>query len=96
MKQLASGDFAAHLNATFRIRLAADRIVDGRLLEVKELGAAVSDRRQPFSVVFELLDADVWPQAVYRVSHSDLGELDLFLVPIDQNGDGVCYEAVFT
>ena len=34
-------------------------------------------------------------QAVHPLSHPDLGELEVFLVPVGADGDGVQYEAVF-
>jgi len=35
------------------------------------------------------------PQGIYRLAHPQLGEVDLFLVPIRQVRDGFVYEAVF-
>lgn len=34
-------------------------------------------------------------QGTYRLTHPELGDLDLFLVPIGRDGEGVRYEAAF-
>ena len=34
-------------------------------------------------------------QAVHRLTHAELGDLDIFLVPIARDDRGVIYEAVF-
>jgi hypothetical protein len=36
------------------------------------------------------------PQRIYRLQHEELGQLELFLVPIGPDADGMCYEAVFS
>ncbi len=53
------------------------------------------EERMQFSVVFRGPQAPVLPQATYRLSHADLGELDLFLVPISSDAEGTRYEAAF-
>jgi hypothetical protein len=35
------------------------------------------------------------PQATYRLEHATLGAMDVFLVPIGQDREGVRYEAIF-
>jgi hypothetical protein len=39
--------------------------------------------------------APVLPQGIQRLSHAELGELDLFLVPIGPDAQGMRYEAAF-
>ncbi len=53
------------------------------------------EERMQFSVVFRGPQVPVLPQATYRLSHADLGELDLFLVPISSDAEGTRYEAAF-
>ena len=52
--------------------------------------------RVAFALEFVAPGPEIYPQAIYRVSHDAVGELDIFLVPVAQDGDGVHYEAVFT
>ncbi|MBI1202381.1 MAG: hypothetical protein GC182_07710 [Rhodopseudomonas sp.] len=51
--------------------------------------------RPPFSLVFLANDGTVLPQRLYRMEHDRLGALEIFLVPIAQDGRGVSYQATF-
>ena len=51
-------------------------------------------KREPFSIFLRCAAPPV--QQTYRATHSELGTLDLFLVPLEENDDGVLFEAVFT
>lgn len=56
--------------------------------------AAPKGHREPFSV-FLRVKAPA-EQQIYTVHHRELGVLDLFLVPLEENEEGVLFEAVFT
>lgn len=51
--------------------------------------------RPPFSLVFLAQEAAVLPQRLYRLEHDRLGELEIFLVPVAKDGQGVSYQATF-
>jgi hypothetical protein len=51
--------------------------------------------REPFSLELLGPPSPVYPQGTYRVGHPDLGELDLFVVPIAGSETGVTYEITF-
>lgn len=53
------------------------------------------EERLQFSLVFRAPLSEVWPQGTYTLSHGELGELELFLVPIGADAEGVRYEAAF-
>ena len=53
-------------------------------------------QKEQFSVVFACPEAQVFDQGVYQVSHQEMGEFELFLVPVFGDAQGVQYEAVFT
>jgi hypothetical protein len=53
-------------------------------------------RRQPFVLHFVVPVEVVFPQRIYRFAHDTLGELEIFIVPIEQTARGVGYEAVFS
>jgi hypothetical protein len=38
----------------------------------------------------------VLPQRIYRLEHEQMGPLELFIVPVGPDGDGLGYEAIFT
>lgn len=48
-----------------------------------------------FSLVFTGPVEPLLPQRIYRMVHDDLGEFDIFIVPIARDGTGARYEAVF-
>ena len=68
---------------------------DLELVECERLGQAALDR-VPFSIVFLGPRDPVLPQRIYSLAHDELGELEVFLVPIAQGADGTRYEAIFT
>ena len=53
-------------------------------------------RREQFSLYFLGPPEPIAPQAIYHLDHATLGGLDIFLVPVSRNADGVTYEAIFT
>jgi len=51
--------------------------------------------REPFSLEFLGPRPPVYGQGVYRLSHPQLGNLDVFLVPVGASDAGVAYEVSF-
>ena len=51
--------------------------------------------RLQFSLVFRGPADPALPQSTYGLDHEDLGHLDVFLVPIGSDGEGMRYQAVF-
>jgi hypothetical protein len=47
-----------------------------------------------FSLLFNAPGPDHLPQQIFTLAHPDLGEFDLFLVPLGPLGDSMRYEAV--
>lgn len=66
------------------------------LVEVNALAHGDGRPRTPFSLVFRGPASPVMAQRIYRLEHEALGTLELFLVPIGRNAQGVRYEAIFT
>ena len=52
------------------------------------------ERRQ-FSLLFRGPVDPFLSQGTYRLDHAELGALDIFLVPIGPDAEGMRYEAVF-
>lgn len=52
--------------------------------------------RDPFSLIFRGPPEPVLEQAIYRLAHAGLGVLEIFVVPIAGDADGVSYQAIFT
>ncbi len=63
------------------------------LVSVTDVGS--SPRQIQFSLVFlGPLEAPI-NQGIYKLEHEQLGPLELFLVPIGRDRQGVQYEAIF-
>ncbi|MDO8189397.1 hypothetical protein Q5424_26565 [Conexibacter sp. JD483] len=101
LAQLTLEQFAPHVGDTFALTLTA---TDGaETLElaftldaaVEVAGAGDDAARQPFALRFRVPFATVLPQQIFPLRHERLGTLEIFLVPIGQDADGVRYEAVF-
>jgi hypothetical protein len=54
-----------------------------------------TEHSEAFSIFFQGPLVPFLPQGIRKLKHQDLGELNIFLVPIGQDQDGFQYEAVF-
>jgi hypothetical protein len=91
LETLTVDDFRPLLGDRFRIAPEGAPAFEIELVEVTEIPREPGGR-MPFSLVFEGGPDPPLPQAIYRVEHEALGELNVFLVPIANDR----YEAVFT
>jgi len=82
-----------NLNTTFRLHHEQWGIVELELLSVSELKK--TSRQETYSILFcGPLDQPFW-QGMFKTEHARLGTVDLFLVPVGREEDGMRYEAVF-
>ncbi|ASW10201.1 MULTISPECIES: hypothetical protein [unclassified Rhizobium] len=51
--------------------------------------------RAPFALLFRSGSKVVFPQQIYRLNNATLGILDIFLVPVARDQDGIIYQAIF-
>lgn len=86
-------DFADQLNSDFTVTFEDGTSAGLRLLSADSL---ISTPTQvSFSLLFRApLDAPPF-QGLFQVKHQSLGSMDLFLVPVKQDEDGLYFEAVF-
>ena len=97
LESLDMTSFAGRVGEQFRIAIDDANVLTTRLIEVTPAGTpALAHRRTPFSLVFRSPPGTPLPQRIYRLHHDELGALDLFLVPIGPDDDGMLYEAVFS
>jgi hypothetical protein len=97
IKTLRRETFEPHVGTKFTIVPGDGSREETVLAVVFSLGAAyLPDGREPFSLVFKAATRRVLPQRIYRLEHSVMPEMDVFLVPIQPDADGQRYEAVFT
>ncbi len=75
---------------------AADAVASWEVVQVKPLAAPSPRPVAPFSVLLRDPGAKAsWPQGLYRLTHPEHGDLDLFVVPLGPDGDGMRYEITF-
>lgn len=85
--------FSEHLNTKFSIRPDESTVIETELIVAEDLGS--TPRQERFSLIFRGPLQHILPQRVYRIEHDAMGSLELFLVPIGAEEDGIRYEAVF-
>ena len=86
-------DFKGVIGSTFRALMADGGHFDLVLEGVEE--HVSSDVQENFSLKFRTVPDNAPMQNTYRLEHSELGEMDIFLVPIKRDAEGLVYEAVF-
>jgi len=103
LNELTAESFQPHLDETFTVRVdlidSAYPTMDLTLVSVSPLGrppAADEDRRHAFALLFQGPAEPVLAQRMFQVDNERLGSLDLFLVPVGSDREGMQYEAVFT
>jgi hypothetical protein len=100
---LTHESFLPHVGTDFHVRLGPTAALRLTLIEAAVTGPAPGgggsppgSRRRPFSVLFRAARSPVLPQRIYRLEHAAMGPLEIFLVPIGPDAEGMRYQAVFT
>ncbi|HLT21556.1 MAG TPA: hypothetical protein VKZ96_19025 [Thermomicrobiales bacterium] len=90
-------EFAAQLGSQFRVDLGDGESLDLTLAEVNDLGERREGDKviESFSLIFEGPPDILLHQHIFTVSHPDLGEHQIFLVPLGPEGGVLQYEAIF-
>src|SRR5258706_6376295 len=93
---LTEKEFFQHLNTRFQLKLD-DQKIELVLVEVKGYLQRAHEQTgmERFSVFFEGPGSVRLPQRLYSLEHEQMGEFEIFLVPISGNEQGFRYEAVF-
>lgn len=95
LQDLTPASFEAHLGTPFRVHYGGESPLEVVLYEVKRHERHPGPRAEPFSAFFRGPRNSILPQRIYRVEHDRLGTLEIFLVPVGPDGQGMGYEAVF-
>lgn len=96
MKSLTRENFESCLKQRFTINLL-ETDIPVELVEVKSLGQPFKEgAREPFSLLFEADAAQgLLAQGTYALTSDALGENNIFLVPVGEEGGRYQYQAVF-
>jgi hypothetical protein len=93
----SEADFAKNVNTTFRIEIESPQPIELKLIAVTPRASEPHEQAgmERFSAIFSGPVDAFLPQTTYRLAHPEMGEFEVFLVPIGQEADGVRYEAVY-
>lgn len=96
MQLLSREAFAGRTNEAFDVSMGESSVAM-TLVEVQSLNPHPYPgmMREPFSLIFRSGSPVVFPQKTYRLKNATLGALDVFLVPVGRDVQGVLYQAVF-
>ncbi len=95
MELLTLEHFAGCVNETFTAALN-DMDVEFVLVEARPLQTPAQNQvRAPFSLLFRNTSPILFPQQIYAMRHTRVGEVGIFLVPVAQERAGFLYQAVF-
>ena len=91
-------EFSSVLGSSFQIDIDRDRQLELELIEAERHGdkhAHLGGHSEPFTLLFKGPGDVMLPQRMYSLKHSLLGDLNIFLVPVAREVDGMRYEAIF-
>jgi len=95
---VTAADFTPYLNTPFQVRLNDTESATITLTDVSEKSSeflAPGAGRLPFALHFHGRHRGHLPQQIWRLEHETLGVLDIFLVPLGPDANGMQYEAIF-
>lgn len=96
MRIVTLDHFARCVGEGFEIDIGAGSLVltltEARALPERGLKGLM---RAPFSLLFRSVSKVLLPQQIYRLNNATLGILDIFLVPVARDKDGIIYQAIF-
>lgn len=100
IEELTQAKFSDYLGKAFQLETDLESCLTLQLIEAKQLFSRQNanlpvKRSEPFALVFRGPQNLPLAQATYQLQHDQLGELAVFLVPIDQDEEGFYYEAIF-
>ena len=96
-EKLTEETFAKYLNTKFRVNLDLPQPVELELVEVKGYENKTEEQggMERFSAFFSGPSDVQLTQHTYPLKHDQMGEFDLFLVPVRAGEGDLRYEAVF-
>jgi hypothetical protein len=90
---LTHEEFSQHANSKFQVLVDQDNSVEMELAQVSEL--KIYPEQEEFTIVFRGPLNAYLGQGTRMFKHEQMGEFEIFIVPIAQDARGYEYEAVF-
>jgi len=94
LEDLTLATFEPLVGDTFMLEGATDEPLACTLQSATPAGEQPGGR-EPFGLIFIGPPQPLLPQAIYRLTHPELGALEIFIVPLAQKETGTTYEAIF-
>jgi hypothetical protein len=94
MRLVTLDDFRPLVGQKFEVALGSGKL-DLILIEACPIASPSSPRPVPFSLLFRGPLDRVLDQRIYPMEQASLSALDVFLVPVGNDDQGLLYEAVF-
>jgi hypothetical protein len=90
-------NFSRNVNTKFHVNVDPAESIELELVRVEVRTSEPNEQggMERFSAFFQGPPNYLLPQRTYELVHGQLGELQIFLVPIGQDERGYQYEAVF-
>lgn len=98
MTQFTLPGFEQQVGTTYEIDLGDGTVVDlvlASATRITSAGATPRDDGRPFSLLFRGPAEHPFGQGIRTLNHPEDKAMDIFLVPIQPDGDGPLYEAIF-
>ncbi len=86
--------FDPHLGPGYTLH-AGERTIPLELVSVSSLPTRPGAARASFSLLLRAAERAHVPQAIYAITHAELGTMDVFVVPLGPDRVGMTYEIVF-
>ena len=94
ISELKKSNFDPHLNSKFEVHTQSVGVVEVELIEITDDSKEYVEN---FSLIFKGPMEKPFEQRIHTMKHPEMGELDLFLVPITYGKmDAMYYQAVFS
>jgi hypothetical protein len=90
---LTHEEFSQHANTNFQVQVDENTNVPLELTDVSEI--KLYPQQEEFTVVFRGPSDMFLGQGIRNFTHDQMGEFELFIVPIRQDAQGFYYEAIF-
>lgn len=88
--------FANHINETFQVGVG-EASVEMTLMQATKGKPRDWEgvRKEPFALLFKCAKPVILPQKIYPFEKSGFGKMDIFIVPVARDKDGIVYQAIF-
>ena len=90
---LTHEEFTRHAGSKFQVQVDENNSVELELTEVSEL--KVFPRQEEFAILFRGPSDAFLDQGARLFTHDQMGQFELFIVPVKGDEQGFYYEAVF-